>query len=393
MTANLATKPIHASVDTAALKAALDTLKAVVEKRNTIPILGMLHVTSDKGTLFLAGTDLDIYLTISLPANVEPGMNTTVPVHLLHDLVKTAPKGSITTLTPDENHMLVDFGGPAMKIQKLDAADFPVDCVTVKEPTYYEIPGAAFWNGLDATEFAISTEETRYYLNGVFLHQVDGGELKMASTDGHRLALQNLGVHGVEIKGGVILPRKLVKIMHKLMKGKGCPTELTIGVPSTVHPTRLRFEWGNILLEAKMIDGTFPDYQRVTPSDSYTTILAKIDSQALLAGVKQVSAVSSEKGRAVKLTFSDGNKLLLLVNNPDSGSATYELPVSYERLEPLKEGAADIFEIGFNGNYLQDILTTAGKGDVILRFQDAGSPAKILGARSEWYGVLMPMRV
>jgi DNA polymerase-3 subunit beta len=397
MTTNLALKSASAAIETAAFKDALDKLKQVVEKRNTIPILDMIHITSDNGTIFLSGTDLDLYMTIALPANVEAGMNTTVGVHVLFDLVKTAPKGSVTTLTPtEESTILVDFGGPAMKLHTLAPADFPTDCVSLKpDAAVYKIAGSTFFNGLDATQFAISTEETRYYLNGVFFHNdAATGELRMVTTDGHRLALQNLGIYDITVPRGAIVPRKTIKVLHKLLKGKGCPSELTLEVPSGVNgPSRLRFQWGNITIESKMVDGTFPDYPRVIPSDSYTEIVAKVDAESLIAGVKQVSAVSSERGRAVKLTFTDGDKLKLTVNNPDLGSAIYDLPISYERLSPLKEGDTDILEIGFNASYFKDALETAGKGEVTLRLQDASSPIKILGSRQEWVGVLMPMRV
>lgn len=395
MTTSLAMKLTRAAVETTVLKEALDKLRQVIEKRNRLPILSNVHVVSDRGTLFLSATDLDIYMTIALPANVELGINTTTAAQVLFDLVKSAPKGSITTLTPTDEGLLVDFGGPAMKLHTISAEDFPTDCVAIPaNAASYKIPGSTFFNGLDSTQFAISTEETRYYLNGIYLHTNPQGELRMVTTDGHRLAQQDLGIYIVTIPGGALLPRKTVKIMHKLLKGKGCPPELNLEVPGgQVGPHRLRFQWGNITINTKLIDGTFPDYTRVIPSDDSTEIIARINSEELLAGIKQVSAISSERGRAVKLTFTDGNKLKLTVNNPDLGSANYDLSAEYERLVDLKEGDTDIFEIGFNASYLVDILTTAGVGEITFRLQGAGSPAKIYGSRQDWLSVLMPMRV
>jgi DNA polymerase-3 subunit beta len=396
MSTNVATVSIAASIETASLKEALDKLKTVVEKRNTIPILGNVMLTSDRGTLFMQATDLDVMMTVALPATVEAGMNITVPVHQLSDLVRMAPKGSITTLTPDAHHgMLIDFGGKPFSLHALPVTDFPHDCVDLKPGNHHDftLAGADFWNGLDATQFAISTEETRYYLNGVYIHKVDG-ELRMVTTDGHRLAFQSFGQQpDVCIPGGAILPRKTAKVLHKFMKGKACPKDVRVLIADSVNTTRMRFEWDNITVNTKVIDGSFPDYPRVVPNDSYTSIIAKIDQQQMLAGLKLVTQISSERGRAVKLTFKDGSKLNLYVNNPDTGVAQYDLDVRYERLVELKEGASDIFEIGFNGQYLQNILETAGKGEIEFRFQDSGSPAKVTGPRSDWYSVLMPMRV
>ena len=395
MSANLALKSAAAVIETAHLKDALAKAKEVIEKRNTIPILSHIHLTSDKDRLFITGTDLDLYITIAVPATVEPGYNITANVHNLFDLVKNAPKGSMTTLTQAPNsQLLVDFGGRPMQIHTLPSDDFPVDCVKVQEPSTFVIPGKSFWDGLDATMFAISTEETRYYLNGIYMHRHhDTNELMMVTTDGHRLAHQSLSVFDFGLARGVIIPRKTSKVLHKMMKGKACPKDITIEVPKGDYPLALRFQWGDITVTSKMVDGTFPDYPRVVPSDSYTTIVATIDNEALTAGVKQVGAISSERGRAVKMTFTDGNKLTLYVNNPDTGAAVYDLEVSYQRLDPLKPGDTDIFEIGVNFQYLTELLAAAGKGNVSFRFQDAGSPIKTLGSRKDWYGVLMPMRV
>lgn len=380
---NLATKLAVASIETAVLKDALDKLAAVVEKRNTIPILDMINVSSDKGTLFLQGTDLDITMTIAMSANVEAGLAFTAPVHRLKDLVKNAPKGSITNLTPSEGQLTVDFGGPAMKLHSLSPVDFPGDCVAIVKDIEFEMPGHTFWDGIDATLTSISTEETRYYLNGVFFHSYETApgefQLRMVTTDGHRLQRRDFDINR-KIEPAII-PRKTSTILHKLLKGKACPSEVHLEM--TKGAARMRFQWNNVTIDSKMIDGTFPDYNRITPLSN--KLRFTINSEATIAAVKQVVAMSSERGRAVKLTFTKEGVLKLLVNNPDSGSAEAEVSFSGEIENQL--------EIGFNGQYMINLLTTAGKGDVELQLEDSGSPILAKSARTSWLSVLMPMRV
>jgi DNA polymerase-3 subunit beta len=378
MSTNLATVLAVASIETAVLKDALDKLASVVEKRNAIPILDMVNVTSDKGTLFLQGTDLDVVMTLAISANVEAGLAFTAPIHRLKDLVKNAPKGSITNLTPSDGQLIVDFGGPAMKLQNLPVTDFPHDLVKIEKELEFNMPGHTFWDGVDATITAISTEETRYYLNGIFFHTAATGELRMVSTDGHRLQRRDFDIN-LAIPEAII-PMKVCKILHKLMKGKACPSEVHIEM--THKAARMRFQWGNVTIDAKTIDGTFPDYMRIVPQNN--ALRFTIDSEKTIGALNQVLAMSSEKGRATKWTFTEDGVLKLLVNNPDSGSAEAEVTVT---------GVEKPLEIGFNGQYMINLLKTAGKGDVDLFLADAGSPILAKSARANWMSVLMPMRV
>ena len=233
---------------------------------------------------------------------------------------------------------------------------------------------------IERTQFAISTEETRYYLNGIYFHAIESeGSLKLraVATDGHRLARAELEApSGAEGMPGIIIPRKTVAELQKLVD------DPDIAVTIELSDTKIRFTIGSVVLTSKLIDGTFPDYQRVIPSGNDKKLT--IDRQSFASAVDRVSTISSERGRAVKLTIADG-QLTLTVNNPDSGSATDELAADYD---------SDPIEIGFNAKYLLDITAQLSGTEAIFMLADAGSPTLVrdTGDANALY-VLMPMRV
>jgi DNA polymerase-3 subunit beta len=233
---------------------------------------------------------------------------------------------------------------------------------------------------IDKTQFAISTEETRYYLNGIYLHNPpsnDAPMLRAVATDGHRLAQYELAApDGVSGMPGVIVPRKTVGELQRLIENG----EAEIGVE--LSPSKIRFTIGEMVLTSKLIDGTFPDYGRVIPLGNDKQL--KVDKADFEAAVDRVSTVSSERGRAVKLSLS-GTRLLLSVTNPDSGSATEELEVEYD---------GDPLDIGFNSRYLLDIAAQIDGEAAVLKLADPGSPTLIQDdAGGGALYVLMPMRV
>ncbi|MEP5517432.1 MAG: DNA polymerase III subunit beta, partial [Bauldia litoralis] len=242
------------------------------------------------------------------------------------------------------------------------------------------LPASALKRLIERTQFAISTEETRYYLNGIYLHvvTVDGKPmLRAVATDGHRLAQAQLEApSGAEGMAGVIVPRKTVGEIQKLVEEP--EAELTV----EISETKIRISIGSVVLTSKLIDGTFPDYVRVIPQGNDKIL--KVDKATFSGAVDRVSTVSSERGRAVKLSLSDG-KLELSVNNPDSGSASEEIAVEYP---------ADAIEIGFNSKYLLDVASQLESETAEFRFADPGSPTLIQDdeAGNALY-VLMPMRV
>jgi DNA polymerase-3 subunit beta len=359
----------------------LNHVHRVVERRNTIPILSNVLLAADGADLSLKATDLDLEVTETIAAMVERAGSTTVPAHLLYDIVRKLPDGSEVMLKLDEdgNAMTVMAGRSSFRLQCLPQSDFPQ--LTAGTFTHiFQIPAPNLKGLIDKTQFAISTEETRYYLNGIFLHtHGDGADLKLraVATDGHRLARSETAApSGSEGMPGIIVPRKTVSELQKLLDNP--ETVVTV----ELSDTKIRFTIGPVVLTSKLIDGTFPDYQRVIPTGNDRRLI--IDRQSFASAVDRVSTISSERGRAVKLSIASG-QVVLAVNNPDSGSATEELAADYD---------SDPIEIGFNARYLLDVAGQLSGGDARFMLADAGSPTLINDmADDNTLYVLMPMRV
>lgn len=358
----------------------LNHVHRVVERRNTIPILSNVLLSADGADLSLKATDLDLEVTETIPAMVERAGSTTVPAHLLYDIVRKLPDGAEVMLKLDEdgNAMTVMSGRSSFRLQCLPQADFP----QLSAGTFthiFQIPAPALKGLIEKTQFAISTEETRYYLNGIYLHTIGEQDLKLraVATDGHRLARSETEApSGSEGMPGIIIPRKTVNELQKLTDNP----ELQITVE--LSDTKIRFTIGSVVLTSKLIDGTFPDYQRVIPTGNDRKLI--IDRQSFASAVDRVSTISSERGRAVKLSIASG-QVTLAVNNPDSGSATEELAADYD---------SDPIEIGFNARYLLDVAAQLSGGDARFMLADAGSPTLIHDTSDDHtLYVLMPMRV
>lgn len=360
---------------------ALNHVHRVVERRNTIPILSNVLLKAEKSSLDLKATDLDLEITEATPAQVDQAGATTVPAHLLYDIVRKLPDGAEVMLrtAEDGNSMSILSGRASFRLQCLPQSDFP-ELSAGSFGHIFRMESVALKNLIDKTQFAISTEETRYYLNGIYLHVVDSdGEpkLRAVATDGHRLARSELQAPaGAEGMPGVIIPRKTVSELYKLVD------DPDVKVTVELSDTKIRFTIGSIVLTSKLIDGTFPDYQRVIPTANEKALI--IDRQSFAQAVDRVSTISSERGRAVKLSLSDG-QLVLTVNNPDSGSATEELAADY---------SDDPMEIGFNARYLLDVTAQLSGDQAHFLLADAGSPTLIRdGSDKDSLYVLMPMRV
>ncbi|MCX7306123.1 MAG: DNA polymerase III subunit beta [Hyphomicrobiales bacterium] len=359
----------------------LNHVHRVVERRNTIPILSNVLLNASGAVLELKATDLDLEITEATPAKVERAGATTVPAHLLYDIVRKLPEGAEVMLKTDEdgNAMSVVSGRSSFRLQCLPQSDFP-ELTAGSFSHIFRLDSAALKGLIDKTQFAISTEETRYYLNGIYFHTIEtGGKLKLraVATDGHRLARAEMDAPaGSEGMPGVIIPRKTVSELQKLVDTPD------VAVATELSDTKIRFTIGGVVLTSKLIDGTFPDYQRVIPTGNDKALI--IDRQTFAAAVDRVSTISSERGRAVKLAISEG-QVTLTVNNPDSGSATEELAADY---------SSDPIEIGFNARYLLDVSGQLTGGDARFMLADAGSPTLIQDTADEHaLYVLMPMRV
>ncbi len=370
---------MKATIERATLLKSLSHVQSVVERRNTIPILSnVLIEASADGSLKLMATDLDLQIVDRVEAQVETAGATTVPAHTLFDIVRKLPEGSQVSLSAAEGKMLVVAGRARFNLATLPRDDFPV-IAEGELPTKFELPAETLKQIIDKTRFAISTEETRYYLNGIFFHVSDEAQpvLKAAATDGHRLARVTVTrPDGAQGMPDVIVPRKCVGELRKLLD----EVDGTVGV--SLSASKIRFDLGTAVLTSKLIDGTFPDYSRVIPTGNDK--LLKLDPQSFMEGVDRVATIASEKTRAVKMSL-EKDKVTLSVTSPENGTAAEEVSGEYN-----SEG----FDIGFNARYLLDILGQIEGDTVEVHLADAAAPTLIReNDKAPALYVLMPMRV
>jgi DNA polymerase-3 subunit beta len=374
---------MKATIERATLLKSLGHVQSVVERRNTIPILSnVLIEASEEGNLRLMATDLDLQINETVQANVSQAGATTVSAHTLFDIARKLPEGSQVELHAASGKMQVNAGRARFNLATLPRDDFPV-IAEGELPTAFELPAATLRQIIDKTRFAISTEETRYYLNGIFLHVTDGegpagaSLLKAAATDGHRLARVTVPrPEGAQGMPDVIIPRKCVAELRKLLD------ELDGTVAVSLSESKVRFGLGSAILTSKLIDGTFPDYNRVIPTANDK--LLKIDPRSFEEGVDRVATIASEKTRAVKMSL-DRDRITLSVTSPENGTAAEEVPGDY---------AADGFDIGFNARYLLDILNQIEGDTVEVHLADAAAPTLLReNDKAAALYVLMPMRV
>ncbi|WHU01965.1 DNA polymerase III subunit beta [Sphingomonas sp. NIBR02145] len=370
---------MKATIERATLLRGLSHVQSVVERRNTIPILSNVLIEAQPGgALRLMATDLDLQIDETISASVDQPGAITVPAHTLFDIVRKLPEGAQVELTAAEGRITVNAGRARFTLSTLPRDDFPM-IAEGELPTVFELPAETLKQIIDKTRFAISTEETRYYLNGIYLHVVDEATpvLRAAATDGHRLARVTVArPDGADAMPGVIVPRKCVGELRKLLE----EVDGSIGV--SLSASKIRFDLGQAILTSKLIDGTFPDYTRVIPTGNDK--LLKLDPKSFMEGVDRVSTIATEKTRAVKMAL-ERDKIILSVTSPENGAAAEEVPGDYAALP---------FEIGFNSRYLMDILNQI-EGDLVeVHLADAAAPTLIReNDKSPALYVLMPMRV
>ena len=369
---------MKATVDRNTLLKSLAHVHSVVERRNTIPILSNVMIEAGEYGLRFMATDLDLQLVETAAAMTQTAGATTVSAGTLFDIARKLPDGSQVELSANDGRMTVIAGRYKSQLSTLPREDFPIIAES-DLPIRFALPAAQLRHLIDKTRFAISTEETRYYLNGIFLHAVDGGTptLRAVATDGHRLARVTIDrPEGAAGMPDVIVPRKCVAEVRKLLDESDGTVEVSLSA------SKIRFDFGTAMLTSKLIDGTFPDYSRVIPTANDR--LLKLDPRTFAQGVDRVSAIASEKTRAVKMAL-DRDKLTLSVTSPENGTAAEELAADY---------AAAPFEVGFNSRYLMDILAQVEGDSCEVHMADAAAPTLIReGPTSNALYVLMPMRV
>ena len=370
------------NVERGAFLKALNHVQSVVERRNTIPILSNVMIEAAKGQLKLTATDLDIEIVEAIPADVLRNGAATAPAHMLYDIVRKLPDGAqvqAELLTSEGGRLAVSAGTVRFELACLPKEDFP-QMAAGALPHRFRLAADDLKRLIDKTRFAISTEETRFYLNGIYVHAAKDGKsptLRAVATDGHRLARYELELpDGASDMPGVIVPRKTVAELRRLLDDADGAIEVSLS------DTKIQFAFNGVDLTSKLIDGTFPDYQRVIPSgnDKSLSLEAKEFGQA----VDRVSTISADKTRAVKLVVAK-DKVTLSVINPESGTATEELAATY---------SATPLEIGFNARYLMDVTGQIEGKSVRFLLSDAGSPTVIEDTDDpRTLYVLMPMRV
>jgi DNA polymerase-3 subunit beta len=367
------------TIERGAFLKALNHIQSVVERRNTIPILSNVMIEAAKGRLKLTATDLDMEIVETLAADVLRNGAATAPAHMLYDIVRKLPEGAqvqAELLTSEGGRLAVSAGSIRFELACLPKEDFP-QMTAGALPFRFRLATGDLKKLIGRTRFAISTEETRFYLNGIYLHAHKEGkrEMRAVATDGHRLARFQMELpEGAGDMPGIIVPRKTVVELARLLDD----IEGTIEV--SLSDTKIQFATDGIELTSKLIDGTFPDYQRVIPTGNDKVLT--LDAREFAQAVDRVSTISADKTRAVKLGIAR-DKLTLTVINPDSGTATEDVGASY---------SASPLEIGFNARYLLDITGQIEGKEVRFQLSDAGSPTLIEDATPARC-VLMPMRV
>ena len=377
----MGTKDMKVSIERSALLKAMSQAQSVVERRNTIPILANVLIEAEGGEISFRATDLDIEVVYKVVGMVERAGATTVGAHTLHEIVRKLPDGAMVELTDDvtSNRLDVVAGRSSFSLATLPREDFPI-MANSEYACNFSAKSEILRRLFDKSKFAISTEETRYYLNGVYMHSSDGANgkvLRCVATDGHRLARIDTELpDGAETLPGVIVPRKTVGELRKLLD------EDEIKIAVSVSETKIRFATPEMILTSKVIDGSFPDYTRVIPQGN--TRRLEVDAAEFAQAVDRVSTVSSERSRAVKLTLED-DRLILSVNAPDSGAAEEELVVAY---------ADERLEIGFNAKYLLEIAGQVDRENAVFMFNSSGDPTLMREGNDESaVYVVMPMRV
>jgi len=364
------------TIDRMSLLRPLGHVQSVVERRNTIPILANVVLRAEEGELSLTATDMDMDIATEVGCSVMTSGTTTMSAHLLYDIARKLPDGAEVEIAVNDGHAMVSAGRSSFRLPTLPVEDFPA--ISSNElPVNFSLTAADMRDLIDATRFAISTEETRYYLNGIYIHKAESGELCAVATDGHRLAMTRQALpSGAAQMPSIILPRKAVSELRKLLDD--FDGDVLVGLSET----RAEFRFGVVRLTSKLIDGTFPDYTRVIPVGNDR--IMQVDVSAFSAAVDRVSTIASEKSRSVKMGLKSG-VLTLSASNTDASSATEELEVSYDGPE---------MEIGFNARYLMDIAGQVNSEMVEFALADQGSPSLVRAPGDEAsLFVLMPMRV
>ena len=367
------------TIERAHLLKALKHTQSIVERRQTIPILSNVLIETNNDSIVIRATDNEIEIVEKVPAVIEEAGAITVPAHKLCDIVSRLPEGAQIALSVsgETNQLSLVSGRAKFALAILPADGFPT-MVQENMPFTFTLAGSDVLGLINKTAFAVSIEETRYNLNGIYLHEkaTDGAFLTAVATDGHRLASAHIALpEGAKGMPGVIIPRKTIGEISKLV------TENEAEITVSLSANQIRFQLGDIVLASRLIDGTYPDYDKVIPTANDKVVEA---DAAVLADVIERVSVVSEKSRGIKLSLTE-NLIRVSAAAMDEGSAEDEMDAVYQG-EPL--------DIGFNFRYLLDILAQVKGGTVRILMNDSNAPVVLKDSSDEnALYVLMPMRV
>ena len=358
-----------------ALLKPLQAVSGIVERRHTLPILANVLLEQKDGGLHVTATDLEMQITALADIPGKDGQATTVAARKLQDLLRALPDGSMLNVEAAGNKMTVRAGRSRFNLQTMAAGDYPRISLGTEQLQTLSLPQKDLRALFALAGFAMAQQDIRYYLNGMLL-VVDQASLQAVATDGHRLSWASLAVPGSYTRQEVILPRKTVLELGKLLADSDEPVTLDI------LAIQVRFRFGNVELVSKVVDGKFPDYNRVIPS-GYTKLL-ELDRLELLSALQRAAILSNEKFRGVRVVLSDG-ELKIICTNAEQEEAEEVLEVPYK---------GDSLDIGFNITYLLDVLQNLDSERVRLGFGDAKSSALVsMPDRDDYKYVVMPMRI
>jgi DNA polymerase-3 subunit beta len=360
------------------LLAPLQSVSGIVEKRHTLPILSNVLLEKKEDRLTLLATDIEIQITTSTGGTSGEGDGAvTVGARKLQDILRSLPEGSEISLNLDDRRLQVRAGKSRFTLQTLPAEDFPRMAMADGEVKKISVTQKQFRQLIGQTQFAMAAQDVRYYLNGLLL-LVDGDQLRAVATDGHRLAYASMPLEGQmdAPKQEVILPRKTVLELNRLLADSDEPLSIEL------MANQIRFQFGQINLVSKLIDGKFPDYERVIPPTLKNVVA--LNRAALLQSMVRAAILTNEKFRGVRLVLTKGS-LKIMAANAEQEEAQEELEVEY---------SGDAIDVGFNVSYLLDVLNNTSVETVEWGFNDANSSALLtIPGNDRFKYVVMPMRI
>ena len=358
-----------------ALLRPLQAVSGIVERRHTLPILANVLLEQKDGKLHVTATDLEMQITAVSDMDGKDGQATTVGARKLQDLLRALPDDTTLNVEASGSKLTVRSGRSRFNLQTLPAADYPRMGVATDRLQTLTLPQRDLRALLRSVAFAMAQQDIRYYLNGMLL-VVDQATLQAVATDGHRLSWASLAVEGAYQRQEVILPRKTVLELGKLLGDVDDPVTIDI------LATQVRFRFSNVELVSKVVDGKFPDYNRVIPTGHTKRI--QLGRPDLLAALQRAAILSNEKFRGVRIVLA-AETLKIICTNSEQEEAEEELEVAYK---------GDPLDIGFNITYLLDALSNLTVERVRFAFGDANSSALVtMPERDDYKYVVMPMRI